>query len=100
MSCLLHLRLAGGLIDVARAIRVLRRYSVSGLSISMGREGPLEVATVGAALSDARESRGLAAALSLVPGVLEAVVSRGDESLIAFHCATPKVRTKNTTEVQ
>jgi hypothetical protein len=35
MNCLLHLRLAGGLIGVARAMRVLKRYSILQPRVSM-----------------------------------------------------------------
>jgi hypothetical protein len=87
MTCLLQLRLAGGLIDVARAMRVLKRYSISQSRVSMAREGSREVATVMGTLSDPRRSVGLAAALSRIPAVLEAVVSREDESVAAFYCA-------------
>lgn len=87
MTCLLQLRLTGGLIDVARAMRVLKRYSISQSRVSMAREGSREVATVMGTLSDPRRSVGLAAALSRIPAVLEAVVSREDESVAAFYCA-------------
>ncbi len=87
MRCRLHLRLTGGLIDVARAMRVLKRYSISQPRVSMTREGSREVATVRGTLSDARRSIGLAAALSRIPGVLEAVVSRDDDSLAALEDA-------------
>ena len=98
MSCLLHLKLAGGLVGVARAMRVLKRYSISQSRVSLAREGSLEIATVRGKLSDARRSEGLAAALSRIPGVLEAVVSLDDESLVAFHRAIPrKFRTITTT---
>ena len=90
MRCLLHLRLAGGLIDVARAMRVLKRYSISQSRVSLAREGPVEVATVRGTLADSRRSIGLAAALSRIPGVLEAVISRDDESLAALYCAPPE----------
>ena len=91
MTCLLHLRLAGGLIDVARAMRVLKRYSISQSRVSLAREGAVEVATVKGTLYDPRRSTGLAAALSRIPGVLEAVVSRGDESpLAAFYSEGPR----------
>jgi hypothetical protein len=90
MRCLLHLRLAGGLIDIARAMRVLKRYRISQSRVSLAREGSLEVATVRGTLSDARRSIGLAAALARIPGVLEAVVSRDDESLAAFYEAPPR----------
>lgn len=90
MRCLLHLRLTGGLIDVARAMRVLKRYSISQPRVSLTREGSLEVATVRGTLSDPRRSIGLAAALSRIPGVLEAVVSRDDNSLAALYCAPRK----------
>jgi len=87
---MLQLRLAGGLIDVARAMRVLKRYSISQSRVSMVREGSWEVATVRGTLSDARRCVGLAAALSRIPAVLEAVVSREDESVAAFYCAPPR----------
>lgn len=87
MTCLLQLRLAGGLIDVARAMRVLKRYSISQSRVSLAREGSREVATVMGTLLDPRRSVGLAAALSRIPAVLEAVVSREDESVAAFYCA-------------
>jgi hypothetical protein len=90
VTCLLHLRLAGGLIEVARAMRVLKRYSISQSRVSLAREGSLEVATVKGTLADSSRSRGLATALSRIPGVLEAVVSRGDEYLAAFHAASSK----------
>ena len=90
MTCLLQLRLAGGLIDIARAMRVLKRYSISQSRVSMAREGSREVATVMGTLSDSRRSVGLAAALSRIPGVLEAVVSREDESVAAFYSAVPR----------
>ena len=90
MTCLLQLRLAGGLIDVARAMRVLKRYSISQSRVSLAREGSREVATVRGTLSDARRSVGLAAALSRIPGVLEAVVSREDESVAAFYYAAQR----------
>ena len=79
------MRLAGGLIDVARAMRVLKRYSISQSSVSLSREGSLEVATVSGTLKDPRRSVGLAAALSRIPGVLEAVVSRNNEPLASFY---------------
>jgi hypothetical protein len=88
MRCELELRLSGGLIDVARAMRVLKRYSISQSRVSLAREGSLEVATVRGTLADARRSSGLAAALSRIPGVIEAVVSREDESVAAFYCAS------------
>src|SRR5450631_4437351 len=87
MTCLLQLRLAGGLIDIARAMRVLKRYSISQSRVSLAREGSREVATVMGTLADPRRSVGLAAALSRIPGVLEAVVSREDESVAAFYSA-------------
>jgi hypothetical protein len=90
MRCELELRLIGGLIDVARAMRVLKRYSISQSRVSLAREGSREVATVRGTLSDARRSTGLATALSRIPGVLEAVVSREDESVAAFYCAPPR----------
>ena len=90
MSCLLQLRLTGGLIDVARAMRVLKRYSISQSRVSLAREGSREVATVRGTLSDPRRCVGLAAALSRIPGVLEAVVSREDESVAAFYSAPPR----------
>jgi len=94
MSCFLHLRLAGGLIDIARAIRVLKRYSVVQPRFSMAREGPLEVATVSGTLPDPRHSAGLAEALARIPGVLEAVVSRDDGALAAFHYAAPRATSR------
>ncbi|MGZ5034161.1 MAG: hypothetical protein ACXWAC_13265 [Usitatibacter sp.] len=69
---------------------MLKRYSISQSRVSLAREGSLEVATVRGTLSDARRSIGLAAALSRIPGVLEAVVSRDDDSLAAFYCAPPR----------
>jgi hypothetical protein len=69
---------------------VLKRYSISQSRVSLAREGSREVATVRGTLSDARRSTGLAAALSRIPGVLEAVVSREDESVAAFYCAPPR----------
>jgi hypothetical protein len=90
MRCLLHLRLAGGLIEVARAMRVLKRYSILQSRVSLAREGLVEVATVSGTLSDARRSSGLAAALSRIPGVLEAVVSRNDQPLASFYCDRPR----------
>lgn len=90
MRCLLHLRLAGGLIDVARAMRVLKRYSILQSRVSLAREGALEIATVSGTLPDPRRSVGLAAALARIPGVLEAVVSRDDEAVAAFYCAAPR----------
>lgn len=87
MTCLLQLRLAGGLIDIARAMRVLKRYSISQSRVSMAHEGSREVATVMGTLADPRHSVGLAAALSRIPGVLEAVVSREDESIAASYSA-------------
>jgi hypothetical protein len=70
-------------------MRVLKRYSISQSRVSLAREGSQEVATVSGTLSDARRSTGLAAALSRIPGVLEAVVSREDESVAAFYRAPP-----------
>ena len=90
MSCLLHLKLTGGLVAVARAMRVLKRYSISQARVSLAREGSLEIATVGGKLADPRRSEGLAVALARIPGVLEAVVSSDDESLVAFHRALPR----------
>ena len=84
------MRLAGGLIDVARAMRVLKRYSILQPRVSLRREGTFEVATVSGMLADARGSARLAAALSQIPGVLEAVVSRDDEPLAAFYGARPR----------
>ena len=85
MTCLLHLRLTGGLIDVARAMRVLRRYRIAQSRVSLVREGSVEVATVNGTLHDPRRSRRLTDALARLPGVLEAVVSRGDEAVAAFY---------------
>jgi hypothetical protein len=93
MRCLLQVRLAGGLIDIARAMRVLKRYSILQSRVSLAREGSREIATVNGTLSDARRSRGLATALSRIPGVLEAVVSRDNERLAAFYGAPPVGRT-------
>ena len=90
MSCLLHLKLTGGLVDVARALRVLKRYSISQSRVSLAREGSLEVATVWGKLADARRSKRLARTLSRIPGVLEAVVSRDDEYLATFHRTMPR----------
>ncbi|MGZ5084870.1 MAG: hypothetical protein ACXWHB_14435 [Usitatibacter sp.] len=87
MNCLLHLRLAGGLIGVAKAMRILKRYSILEPRVSMAREGVHEVATVSGTLTDPRRSVGLAEALARVPGVLEAVISRDDGALAAFHYA-------------
>lgn len=71
-------------------MRVLKRYSISQSRVSLTREGSLEVATVSGMLSDSRISIGLTAALSRIPGVLEAVVSRDDEPLAAFYGARPR----------
>ena len=68
-------------------MRVLKRYSISQSRVSFAREGSVEVATVKGTLSDSRRSMGLAAALSRIPGVLEAVISRDDESVAALYCA-------------
>jgi hypothetical protein len=87
MNCLLHLRLAGGLIGVARAMRVLKRYSILQPRVSMACEGAIEVATVSGTLPEPRRSLGLAEALARIPGVLEAVVSRDDGAFTAFHYA-------------
>ena len=101
MSCLLHLRLAGSLIEVARAMRVLKRYSISQPRVSLALEGSLEVATVRGTLSDARRSTGLAAALARIPGVLEAVVTRDKESIVALYCAPPRnFRVTTTRRIQ
>ena len=89
MSCLLHLRLTGSLVDVARAMRVFRRYSISLSRISLAPQGSLEVATVCGMLSDARRPKGLADALSRIPGVLEAVISHDEESVVVLSCAPP-----------
>ena len=78
MRCLLHVKLSGGLIEIARAMRVLKRYSISQSQVSVAREGRLEVATLVGTLPDPRLSLGLATALARIPGVLEAVVSRDD----------------------
>ena len=85
MRCLLRMRLAGGLIVVARAMRVLRRYDVSRPRVSMAREGSLEVATVSAMLPDSRQSVDLTNALARMHGLLEAVVSRDEWPVIAFY---------------
>ena len=87
MNCLLHVRLAGGLIGVARAMRVLKRFSILQPHVSMAREGAMEVATVSGTLPDPRRCVGLAEALGRIPGVLEAVVARDDGALAAFHYA-------------
>jgi hypothetical protein len=84
-ACLLQLRLAGGLIDVAKALRVLKRYRIAHSRVSLAREGSRDVATVSAKLFDPQHSIGLAAALSRIPTVLEAIVSRDDDSLAAFY---------------
>ena len=68
-------------------MRVLKRYSISQSRVSIAREGSVEVATVKGTLYDPRRSTGLAHALSRIPGVLEALVLRDDESLAAFYCA-------------
>jgi hypothetical protein len=82
--CQLRLRLDGTLIGVARAMRVLKRYRISQSRVSIVREGALDVATVSGILADSRRSARLAAALSRIPGVVEAVVSRDDVDLAAF----------------
>ena len=79
MTVSLQLRMSGGLLEVARAMRVLKRYSISQSRVSLSRVGSVEVATVRGTLADAHRSVGLAAALARVPGVLEAVISRDDE---------------------
>ena len=75
MSCLLHLRLEGSLVELARAMRVLKRYRIHEPSVAITREGEQEVAVVHGTLDDARHSLGLAGALSRIPGLLEAVIS-------------------------
>ena len=87
MTCQLHVRLAGGLIDIARAMRVLKRYRIERSELSIAREGSVEVATVKGTLYDPRGSTGLTAALARIPAVLEAVVSHEDQSVAAFYCA-------------
>lgn len=84
------MRLASGLIGVARAMRVLKRFSISQSRVSLAREGSFEVATVSGTLANARRSMGLAAALSRIPGVLEAVVSRDNQPLAAFYGMTAR----------
>ncbi len=79
MSALLHLRLSGGLVEIARAMRVLKRYSIYEPRISAVREGPVEVTVVHGRLFDAECSFGLARALSRLPGLIEAAISREDE---------------------
>jgi hypothetical protein len=69
------MRLASGLIGIARAMRVLKRYSISQSRISLVREGSFEVAMVSGTLANSRRSKGLAAALARIPGVIEAVVT-------------------------
>jgi hypothetical protein len=101
VSLVLQLRLSGGLLDVARAMRVLKRYSISQSRVSLVREGLAEVATVRGTLSNPRRSKGLTAALARLPGVLEAVISRDDDLLVAHYFAPPRQSQINmTTEVQ
>jgi hypothetical protein len=98
MSCSIHLRVTGGLIDLARVMRFLRRYSVSQSRVSLTQEGGRDVATILANVRDRRRSRRLATALPRMPSVLEAVISDGD-SLVAHYFAPPQPAT-TTREMQ
>jgi hypothetical protein len=89
MSCSIHLRVAGGLIDLARVMRFLRRYRVSQSRVSLQREGGVEIATILGTVRDTRRSRRLATELPGLPSVVEAVISNG-ESLIAHYFARPQ----------
>jgi hypothetical protein len=85
--CQLRLRLDGTLIGVARAMRVLKRYRIVQSRVWIVREGAIDVATVSGVLPDWRRSSRLAASLSRIPGVVEAVVSRNEVDLAAFRRA-------------
>jgi hypothetical protein len=98
MSCSIHLRVSGGLLDLARVIRFLKRHRASQSSVSLMREGGREFATVLATVRDARRSRRLATALPAMPSVLEAVISDGD-LLLAHYFAHPPHQT-TTREIQ
>jgi hypothetical protein len=98
MSCSIHLRVGGGLIDLARVMRFLRRHRASQSSVSLGREGGRDVATILATVRDMRRSRRLATALPGLPSLLEAVISDGDR-LVAHYFAPPQPST-TTREMQ
>jgi hypothetical protein len=98
MSCSIHLRVTGGLIDLARVMRFLRRHSASHSSVSLRREGGRDVATILGTVRDMRRSRRLAIALPGIPGVLEAVISDGDRLVAHYRAQHPQQTT--TREMQ
>jgi hypothetical protein len=79
MSLSLRLRMSGTLLDVARVMRVLKRYSVCQSRVSLGSD----MATVRGLVQDSRRSRGLAAALARAPNVIEAEILDDADCVIA-----------------
>jgi hypothetical protein len=98
MTCSIRLRVTGGLLDLARVIRFLRRHRASHSSISLMRDGSREFATVLATVRDPRRSRRLAIALPALPSVLEAVISDGDLLLAHYFAHQPQQTTTRETQ--
>ncbi|HXN14874.1 MAG TPA: hypothetical protein VN878_00770 [Usitatibacter sp.] len=96
----MQLRVAGGLLDLAKVMRVLKRHCVSHSKVAIGREGGREIATVHAIL-DKRRSKRLAVALERLPTVLEAVMFADGDFQVTHYFAQPReALTTITREVQ
>jgi hypothetical protein len=82
-SLSLRLRMSGSLLDVARVMRVLKRYSVCRSRVSLVRDGTAEVAAVHGMFEDARRYKGLAAVLARSPNVIEVEILDDADCVIA-----------------
>jgi hypothetical protein len=74
MSCSVQLRVAGTLLDFARVLRLLKRYSASPPRVRWTGEGHSNVAMILATVPGRERSRTLTTALARVPAVLDAVI--------------------------
>ncbi len=86
-GCLLEVRLAGGLLAVARTLRVLKRFGIDRPRVRLEGRGAQEVATLNGALVDPACSQALAYALSRLPHVQEASIVRDGEQVVAHFSA-------------
>jgi hypothetical protein len=73
MSCSVQLRVAATLLDFARVLRVLNRYSASLSRVCWTGGGP-NVAMIPATVASREGSRTRTTALARVPAVLDAVI--------------------------
>ena len=96
-----RLKVYGGLLDVAKVMRVLKRHSISRSAVSLGRDGVGEYATVLGTLQSMRGTRSLARALSRIPSVLEAVITGdGDVPLAHYLGPSSRITNYNVREIQ